>query len=226
MKTSKIFSLALTGMALVVIANTGCATDVSEEVEDEPETVGETQQELSGCAVAASFAGAATGFGVTAFYAAGACAGGTLVTTAGTTTPICVIPVAAGAAGVLAGVAAGGVAYLACSNANTQTITKAKTQSRNNCPRNEQFQMDRFDAISQCFTKKNEIRCTGSLHYPCSGPHYHGWLSYQELRGTNCVQVRKKAIKCAGPMAPPGPCQGATTYCGQGGPDHWGTHVY
>ena len=223
MKISKFFSLVLVAAAISTVANTGCASNADPDLEDEPEEADSATQALNGCAVAASWAGAATGFGVTAFYAAGACAGGTLVTTAGTTTPICVVPAAAGAAGVLAGVAAGGVAYLACAQTGTRSITKA--QSRDNCPRNEQFEGDLYHYVQQCFTKKNEIRCNTSLHYPCAGPHLHGWLTYQELRGGNCVSVRKKAIKCQGALAPPGPCQGPTTYCGQGGADLWGTHV-
>lgn len=230
MKTSKLFGLAVVAVGLMTVANTGCASDASQDIQDdpqgeEPEAVGETQQELNGCAIASSIAGAATGFAVSAWYTTGACAGGTLVTTGGAATPICVVPAAAGAASVLAGVAAGGIAYMACTNAGTQTITKAKTQSRNNCPRNERFEPTMTHYVQQCFTKKNEIRCNTSLHYPCAGPHTHGFLNYQELRGSNCVQVRKKAVQCQGAMAPPGPCQGPTTYCGQGGGAYSGIYV-
>lgn len=208
------------------IALGACASAPDDEPVDEPETAITLEQPLSACVVASSVAAAATGFAVSAFYTAGACAGGTLVTTAGTTTPVCVIPAGAGAVAILASVAAGGIAYLACSQTGTRTITRSQPRTRRQCNRNEQFIASRFDNVAYCMSKSGSTLCTTSFHFPCAGPHYHGTLSYNVVRGENCVRVQKRAVRCAG-MAPfSGPCQTGAVHCGQGGSDVWGTHEY
>lgn len=101
----------------VAIGPAGCASEVDTDDDgagDDVEEVDTTMQPLSACTIAGGASGAAAGFAVSAWWATGACAGGTLVTTAGVATPICVVPATAAAAGTLAAVVAGGAAFLAC----------------------------------------------------------------------------------------------------------------
>lgn len=222
MHTARISAIALC-LLVGAASATGCASAPVDEPLEEPEVAETTEQPLTTCAVASTVAGAATGFAVAAWYTTGACAGGTLVTTAGVATPVCVIPAAAGAAGVLAGVAAGGIAYLACTETGTRTITKAKTDT---CPPNKVFTPERFDSVAFCQTSAGDQRCTSSMHFPCQGSHYHGSVSYNTIRSGNCVRVTKRAVQCAGAAPFSGPCGTGAVFCGNQGWDLWGTHEY
>ena len=177
----------------------------------------------AGCVFQSVGGGISVGSGVLAALTA-YCMGGTLLSTGGTTTPVCSIPalatVGAGVVGAVSGLAAG---LIFCPGQPpirvvTGAMNAAAAQEQNGCSRAEVFKPKRTDEARGCFDRKGLSQCYSARHSPCAGVHTHGSLEYNEVRGGRCVRVNKpKAIRCEGPFRIAGGCSGATTFCGVGG---------
>ena len=87
-----------------------------------------------------------------------------------------------------------------------------------NCPRNEHFVPEHTDDARGCYTKKRNLQCYATRHFPCEGVHTRGRWRYQKLRGSRCVEVEEKAVRCEGPFVTTGDCGSvSTTTCGKVG---------
>ena len=87
-----------------------------------------------------------------------------------------------------------------------------------NCPKNEHFVPERTDNATGCTDKKGNLQCYSSRHYPCMGVHTRGRWRYQKMRGSRCIEVEEKAVRCEGPFIETGRCGSAsTTMCGDEG---------
>lgn len=91
------------------------------------------------------------------------------------------------------------------------------------CPRNESFSPRATHNATGCTDKIGNIRCYSARHYPCAGAHTHGSLSYQEMRGNDCKQIIRKAVRCDGPFNVDSSCNGPTVECRNGGTETQGT---
>lgn len=90
------------------------------------------------------------------------------------------------------------------------------------CPRNEKFSPRATHNATGCTDKIGNIRCYSARHYPCAGAHTHGSLSYQEIRGNDCKQIIRKAVRCDGPFSVGYSCNGPTVECRSGGTEMQG----
>ncbi|MBK9266738.1 MAG: hypothetical protein IPM54_44000 [Polyangiaceae bacterium] len=94
------------------------------------------------------------------------------------------------------------------------------------CPQNERFIPEHTDDARGCYTKKGNLQCYATRHYPCAGVHTHGRVTYQQMRGSRCVEIDKEAVRCEGSFQITGRCGSvSTTTCGDGGPHTSGIHV-
>jgi hypothetical protein len=116
---------ALGGCSAEVTDLEPSAVEAAEETEDADliASLGSEQRTGSGCWLQGLAVGAA-GAAVTAWVTTGGCAGATLVTTAGTGTPLCLAPAAAATAATITGILAGGAANLIC-NGQSSRVTRS-----------------------------------------------------------------------------------------------------
>jgi hypothetical protein len=130
--------IALLSLTIALQGCGGMEEDIGELAEDGEETRANESYNASVtgfCAIGATAAGALAGAAVWSATTTGVCVSGTLVTTLGTTTALCLVPATAAAATFIGGLVVGGVYYLACQNA-AGTMDKVRVRVKGSSARN------------------------------------------------------------------------------------------